>query len=163
MAQTLTVRIATAEDVPAVDQLLRRSYPKLLKAHYPPSVLVTAVPKLSRAKPDLVCCGTYYVAESADGVILGAGGWTRSGHRPKTADIRHVATDPSAVRRGVGSALLKQVLEIAGLNGIRRFDCLSTRAAVPFYAAQGFETVGPLDIKLAEAIVFPAIRMVKMT
>ena len=38
-------------------------------------------------------------------------------------------------------------------------ECLSTRTAEPFYAAQGFKSLGPVDLALAPGIVFPAIPM----
>ena len=69
----MIIRPTTAADLAAVDALLARSYPKLLKADYPPSVLVTALPVIARAQPKLITCGTYYVVEE-DGQILGAGG-----------------------------------------------------------------------------------------
>ncbi|MEO0865606.1 MAG: hypothetical protein AAFY39_13690, partial [Pseudomonadota bacterium] len=65
----MIIRPSTKADMAAVDALLARTYPKLLKADYPPSVLVTALPVISRARPELLVCGTYYVADQ-DSVIL---------------------------------------------------------------------------------------------
>lgn len=59
------VRSAAKGDIAAVDALLARTYPRLLKPDYPPSVLVTALPLISRAQPALVTSGTYYVAASS--------------------------------------------------------------------------------------------------
>ena len=59
----MLIRPSTLSDLAAVDALLARTYPKLLKADYPPSVLVTALPLISRAQPKLLTCGTYYVVE----------------------------------------------------------------------------------------------------
>ena len=73
---SFVIRPTTRADMAAVDELLARSYPKLLKADYPPSILVTAIPLISRAQPKLLSCGTYYVAQEGED-ILGAGGWTR--------------------------------------------------------------------------------------
>ena len=60
----------------AVERLLLRSYPRLLAADYPPSVMVTAVPLLARAQPGLLASGRYFVAEGANGRVLAAGGWS---------------------------------------------------------------------------------------
>ena len=49
----IRVRPAERSDMAAVDALLARSYPRLLKPDYPPSVLVTALPLISRAQPAL--------------------------------------------------------------------------------------------------------------
>jgi len=162
----VTVRQSTAEDLPAIDRLISRSYPRLLKADYPPSVLVTAIPRIARAQPALVTSGTCFVAEDEDGAIVGAGGWTRRGPRGDRGEgghIRHFATDVGAVRRGVGTAILSHVLADAAMRGVTRMACLSTRTAVPFYAALGFERMGEQEvmIELTEGIVFPAVSMAR--
>ena len=67
---------ATKRDIAAVDALLLRAYPRLLKGGgYPPSTLVRELPLIGRAQHALVACGTYYVVEE-ESVVLGAGGWT---------------------------------------------------------------------------------------
>lgn len=156
----VTIRTATRSDLAAVDALLARSYPRLLKADYPPSVLVTALPLISKAQPRLLASGTYYVAE-LDGVIVGAGGWTRDRRRRDTGHIRHVVTDADHVRKGIGRALMRHILEQAARAGLRRMECWSTRTAVAFYAAMGFAEVGPMVVELAPGISFPAVRMVR--
>ncbi|MEM8629637.1 MAG: GNAT family N-acetyltransferase [Pseudomonadota bacterium] len=158
MQWTLTVRPANARDVDAVDALLARSYPRLLKPDYPPSVMVTALPIISRAQPELVVCGTYYVAEDLDWNLLGAGGWTpRPGSR--IADVRHLVTDDRATRRGVARSIMEQVFSDARKTGVRTLDCKATRTAVPFYQAMGFTTLGPIEVGLRPGISFPAIQM----
>jgi len=152
------VRPSVKTDLPAVDALLARSYPKLLKADYPPSVLVTALPIISRARPELIGCGTYYVAEEA-GQILGAGGWTWDRMRADKGHIRHVVSDDRALRRGVGRAILDLAIETARQSGMVELECASTLTAVPFYEAMGFDREEPLVIDLAPGIQFPAVRM----
>ena len=49
MTDALTLRLSIRADLAAVDALLAHSYPRLLAADYPPSVLVTALPIISRA------------------------------------------------------------------------------------------------------------------
>lgn len=159
--EALTIRTATIGDVAAVDRLLARSYPRLLKADYPPSTMVTAVPLLARAKPGLVACGTYYVAELVGTGVVGAGGWTARGGGSGIADVRHVAVDPDAVRRGIGGRILGRILSEARAAGNIRLDCLATRTAVPFYASLGFRTLGPQKIALAPGITFEAMRMTR--
>ncbi|MGG7645514.1 GNAT family N-acetyltransferase [Rhodovulum sp. YNF3179] len=166
MPATLTLRPASPADIARIDVLLARSYPKLLKADYPPSVLVTALPLISRASPSLVASGRYYLAEDAEGRLLGAGGWSLKapgggGVTPGTAHMRHVATDPAALRRGVGRALMDEIAAAAGRAGAERLDCLSTRTAVAFYRAMGFDTLGAVEVTLRPGIVFPAVRMLR--
>lgn len=164
MGSHFSIRTAQKGDLARVEDLLSRSYPALLKGAYPPSVLVTAVPLLSRANPALLATGTYFLVEDG-GKVVGAGGWTATepgtGRRgaPSTGHIRHVATDPARVREGIGRALMGHISDDARGAGIARLDCLSTLMAVPFYAACGFEEIGPVSVSLRPGIDFPAILM----
>jgi GNAT superfamily N-acetyltransferase len=170
MAPSFTLRRAGPDDLGALDLLLARSYPRLLKADYPPSVLVTALPIIVRARPDLLASGRYFVAvDDDDGRLIGAGGYSLAAPAPqgvaygargeRTGHIRHVVSDPDRLRQGVGRAVMTCVLTAAGAEGVTVFDCLSTRTAVPFYAALRFAEVGPVTVPLAPGIEFPAIRM----
>ncbi|WP_068113849.1 GNAT family N-acetyltransferase [Tropicimonas marinistellae] len=157
--EELTVRPTTARDTAAVDALLARSYPALLKADYPPSVLVTALPLISRAQPRLLTSGTYYLAETPHGDVVAAGGWTRRPRAPEEAEIRHVVTDHRRLRQGIGRAIFDRIFGDARAAGVSGYHCLSTRTAVPFYEALGFRTIGPIEIQLAPGIHFPAVEM----
>jgi GNAT superfamily N-acetyltransferase len=171
-AESLTLRHATPRDLSAVDALLARSYPRLLAPDYPPSVLVTAVPIIARARPELLASGRYWLAEDATRHLVGAGGWSASapapsdgsggagGLRQGLAHVRHVATDPDALRRGIGRALMARVMAEAGAAGFAAMECLSTRTAVPFYAALGFRQIGAVEVGLRPGISFPATRMI---
>lgn len=163
MTTQLTIRAAAGPDMAEIDALLARSYPALLKDHYPPSLLVTAVPIISRAQPRLIASGTYFVVVDRN-KIVGAGGWTgeRSVHGIASAadgHIRHVVTDHRQVRRGIGRALIRHIVSDARTSGVRRLECLSTLMAVPFYAACGFTTLGELRVALRPGIEFPVVRM----
>ncbi|MEM9011545.1 MAG: GNAT family N-acetyltransferase [Pseudomonadota bacterium] len=161
MAPTLSIRPSDRGDIPAVDALLARAYPKLLKADYPPSVLVTAVPLIARARPELIASGTYYVAEDDHGAIVGAGGWSvLRGRTGRTlAEVRHFVTDPDRVRQGIGRGIMEQVIASCRAAGARELACQSTLTAVPFYRALGFVGIGRIDVPLAECVFFPAVRM----
>lgn len=165
---TLTIRPARPDDLGSVDALLARSYPRLLKADYAPSVMVAAVPLIARARPELLRCGTYFVAESAEGAILAAGGWTRATPRGEarasaTGNVRHVVCHDAWLRRGIAGTLMRHAMQDARAAGIVTLDCLSTLTARPFYAALGFGDIGPdlgpVTVPLAPGIGFPAVRM----
>jgi GNAT superfamily N-acetyltransferase len=161
---TVTIRTASMDDLSALDRLFQRSYMRLLAPDYPPSVLMTAVPVIARAQPDLLRSGLFFVAENAGG-IAGAGGWSLNapGGRPGTrgvGHIRHVATDPDQTRQGVGRALLEHILLHAKASGMAQLHCLSTRTAVPFYAAIGFVSQGGVSIPLRGGLEFPSVFMV---
>ena len=163
MDSTITIRTAGAGDIAGIDAMLAASYPILLKADYPPSLLVTAIPLISRAQPGLVTSGTYFVAVDGD-AIVGAGGWTQAAPpgydgRAGVGNIRHVVTDHRQLRRGIGRALMERVFETARAAGMERLECLSTRTAVPFYTACGFEARRDVKIPLRPGIEFPAVFM----
>ena len=161
----MRLRVAHPGDLGAVDALLSRAYPVLLKADYPPSVLVTALPLISRANPSLMRSGSYWLAEE-DGRLLGAGGWT-----PATGDagqgargiahVRHLVTDPAHLRRGVARALMQAATAQAREAGATGMLAMSTRTAVPFYAALGFERIEEAEVPLRPGIAFPAVRMAR--
>lgn len=165
MAPTITIRRAGPGDLAAVDRLLARSYPRLLAADYPPSVMVLAVPIIARARPELLASGRYFLAVDATDRVVGSGGWSlghpggRGSAAGDTGHVRHVATDPDLIRQGVGRKLMVEAMADAARAGVRRMECLSTRTAVPFYAALGFRVVGQIDVPLQPGILFPAIRM----
>lgn len=166
MAGDVEIRAAGRRDIAAIDAMLARSYPVLLKPDYAPSVLVTALPLISRAQPGLITSGTYYVATKPDGTIVGAGGWTRAappgGNAAQAsglAHIRHVVTDHREIRSGIGGALMRHVISTAKADGIRRLECFSTLTAVPFYSAVGFVKAGSTDVQLRPGITFPAVAM----
>jgi GNAT superfamily N-acetyltransferase len=164
MQPTVTIRRARPGDLAAVDRLLARSYPRLLAADYPPSVMVLAVPIIARARPELLASGRYLVALDAAGTVVAAGGWSIAPPVGGAAlgylgHVRHVATDPDVVRQGIGRRLMHEVMADAAQAGVRRMDCLSTRTAVPFYAALGFRVLGETEVPLRPGISFPAVRM----
>jgi GNAT superfamily N-acetyltransferase len=167
MAKTaLTLRMADATDLDALDRLFGQSYPVLLKSDYPPSVLVTAVPLISKAQPALVQSGTFFVVCDGD-EIVGAGGWTMQapGGKPGTrgiGHIRHVVTDHRRTREGIGRKLMEYVILHAHGSGMTQLHCQSTRTAVPFYESMGFMVHGEIEIALRPGIDFPAVFMVRM-
>ncbi|SEL18150.1 Acetyltransferase, GNAT family [Roseivivax marinus] len=159
----LAIRRATPEDLDAVDALFKASYPALLRADYPPSVFVTSIPVIARAQPALLDSGTFFLAE-AEGDVVGAGGWSiaapgqRAG-RAGIGHVRHVVTDHTRTRRGIGRALLGRVAADAAEWGVTELRCQSTLTAVPFYRALGFVEVGPISVELPRGIAFPAVLM----
>lgn len=159
----MRTRLATRADIGAIDALLGRSYPALLKADYPPSVLVTTLPLMTRAQPRLVASGRYFVVEEA-GRLIGAGGWSEAlpgggAPIPGRGNIRHVATDPATTRQGVGRALMEATFVQAKEAGMTWCHAISTLTAVPFYTAMGFEPLGDVVVNFRPGIDFEAVAM----
>lgn len=155
----MEIRETGRADIAAVDALLSASYPALLKRDYPPSVLVTALPLISRAQPRLVTCGTYYGVFDGD-ALVGAGGWSRaSGQGGRLARVRHVVTAQNRTRQGIGRRLMNHIFAKARAGGAEEMTCEATITAVPFYRAVGFNGDAPITIQLQPGIEFPAILM----
>ena len=93
MKSVSTPRVANQGDVEAIDVLLSRAYPILLRPDYDADLLERCLPFISRAQPDLVTCGTYYVIEE-QGLVIAAGGWTVAapGNGPSVAGEAIFAT-----------------------------------------------------------------------
>ena len=71
------IRPATTEDSAKIDALLYASYSKLFPMDYSADILDKALPIISKAKPDLLTCGTWYVVEDfSTRELVGCGGWT---------------------------------------------------------------------------------------
>lgn len=150
----LTIRVATPSDARAVGALLRESYPVLMRPAYG-EALSAVLDSMVRANPVLLGGGSYYVAESTHGRVVGAGGWTRErpeggALEPGHAHLRHFATHPRWCRRGVARRIYEVCEVRAREAGIRCLECYASLNAVPFYAALGFEAVARIDVPMAE-------------
>jgi len=161
---THLIRIARPSDLDAVSAVLAASYSNLLTARYDREILNRALPFMTSANPALLRSGTYYVAEIGQGNLVGCGGWTAG--RPGSgeiiegeAHIRHFATHPEWIGRGVGSSLLARCFSDARTLGIRKLHCFSTLNAERFYQASGFETIGPIDVSMGRSLTFPSVLM----
>lgn len=159
-----TLRLAGPADAAAVTALLAACYPRLMASAYPPAVLAVALPLMTRANPALLASGSYYLAEGADGALLGCGGWTpdrpgRGDVRPGLAHIRHFATHPTATGQGIGRALFTRCLADATAAGFDRFECYASLNAVGFYAALGFIEAERTAVAMGDGIAFPCVLM----
>lgn len=160
------VRTATIEDKATVSRLLLTSYTALLRDAYDPATLEQALPLITSAQSGLLTSGSYYVAETDDGKIVGAGGWTRNSptgqnQTASNGHIRHFGTDPGYTGQGVGRAIMDRCVEDARQCGVSEFNCYSTLNGEGFYAACGFESIEPFLITLPGDVPFPAIRMIR--
>ena len=133
-----TLRAATSGDDEIVTALLEASYPRLLATDYDPRLLARALPLMTKANPQLLASGTYYLVETRVGSAVGCGGWTLEApgggaSRRGVGHIRHFAIHADWTRQGIGKALLRHCIEEARALGIRKLECLSTLTAIALY------------------------------
>jgi N-acetylglutamate synthase-like GNAT family acetyltransferase len=135
-----------------------------MKAAYDADTLAPALKLMTRANPALVSSGTYYVAESENGTLVGCGGWTREhpGDDVVTegiGHIRHFGTHPEWTRRGIGRSIYRLCEADAREAGVRRFECYSSVNAENFYSSLGFERIAVVDLQLIPGVSLCAYRM----
>ena len=160
---TIASRIATPEDGDLVTALIAASYARLDDGSYDRDAIAAAMPLMARANPALLASGTYFIAE-ANGEPAGCGGWTfaapGSGQTVDgVAHIRHFATHPDHLRKGVARALLDRCLSEAAAAGARLMKCQSTLPGERFYAAAGFRRVRMIEVPLGPGVTLPSVEM----
>jgi len=162
----MRIRPAIVADTAAIEALLRASYPDLMRGAYPEAVLKQALPLMIRANPSLIASGRYHVALGDAGDIIASGGWSleRPGSGdvvPGLAHIRHFAVHPGHLRRGLARAIFERCHMEAAAAGAERFECYASLNAAPFYAALGFQEIGPFPVELRPGLIFPSLLMVR--
>ena len=117
----ITLRAASADDLPAVEDLLTKS-----------KLPVEAV-------KDSI--GSFVVAES-NGLLVGVGGVERCG---EYGLLRSVAVDPAARGRGVGAAITERLIGNSQVSGLRALYLLTTTAE-NYFPTFGFDKTSREDL-----------------
>jgi GNAT superfamily N-acetyltransferase/transcriptional regulator with XRE-family HTH domain len=173
----INIRLACAEDIPALTSLIPRSVRALQAQYYPPAKIEAALGKIFSVDRQLIQDGTYFVAEQA-GAIIGCGGWSLretlygSDHSHQPADhqldprvdyakIRAFFVHPDWARKGIGSQIMWQCEAAALAAGFTRIEIVSTLVGEPFYQRFGYRTSAKFEIALSQSSGLPVVRMVK--
>ncbi len=175
--EAFTIRLATEEDVPTLEQLIKESVWMLQAPDYTVEQRETALRMVYGVDTRLIHDGTYFAVE-AGGKIVGCGGWSRrktlyggDHHASREDALLDPETDPARIRaffvrpgwerRGIGRAIL-QASEAAGIaEGFRSFELGSTLTGVPFYRAHGYAEIEPIDVALTNGLILQVVRMAK--
>jgi len=174
----LALRLAEADDVPALEALIPLSARTLQAACYSPAQIEGALGTVFAVDRQLVADGTYFVVTD-DAAIVGCGGWSKrrilfGGDRGRAAGddtlldpdrdaarIRAYFVHPRWARRGIGRQLLRACEDAAAGAGFRRLELVATLAGEPLYAVGGYRAVERIDIALPNGLALPAVRMTK--
>jgi len=178
---SVTVRLATPADVPALKELIAGSARALSRGYYTPAQTEAAIRFVFGVDSQLIADGTYYVVVE-DGAIVACGGWSwrrtlyGGDQRPigagegldpavDAARIRALFVAGSHARRGLGALLLDTCVAAASSAGFTRLELMSTLPGVPFYAKLGFVEVQRITDTLPDgtSVNFVLMRRAAMT
>jgi GNAT superfamily N-acetyltransferase len=169
------VRVATIEDVPALQALIARSVRELGAAFYTPAQLEAALIAVFGVDSQLIADSTYYIIDSPDGPAA-AGGWSfrrtlyggdqmkgdvdpRLDASTEPARIRAFFVHPDWARRGLARQLYAECERAAIEAGFRHFELMSTLPGEPLYAALGFTAAERVSLPLDNGVELPLVRM----
>jgi GNAT superfamily N-acetyltransferase len=173
-----TLRIATVEDAPAIEALMKASGDVLFRRFYDERQAASAVKFVSQIDPMLLADGTYFLLE-ADGELVACGGWSRrdrlytgSGEGLNDARLLDPATEPARVRamftradwtrRGLGRRILEACEQAAAGERSTRLSLMATLPGVPLYRAYGFEQLDEIEITMPDGVTLPCATMEKL-
>ena len=160
---TLTIRPATESDRAVLEDLIADCYATVYPGWYEEDTLSEALPAMLKIDQRLLTSGRYLLARAGN-VVAGCGGWSANapGITPDTeltGHIRHFATRPEVMGKGIGGAILERCVAEAAASGMQRLKCFSSLAAEGFYARHGFQKIDTVSVMLGSGVYFPAVLM----
>lgn len=173
----MNLRVATTDDVPALNNLIAASVHGLSAGFYTQAQVDAALAHVFGVDTQLIADGTYYVMDGPSGPAA-AGGW--SGRRTlfggdqmkgsadplldpamEAARIRAFFVHPDWSRRGLARRLYAECASAARAAGFRRFELMATLPGEPLYVALGFSVVERIVLTLAGDVDVPFARMAR--
>jgi GNAT superfamily N-acetyltransferase len=173
----MTVRLATAADVPALQELIELSARSLSVGFYTEAQIDAAVKHVFGVDTQLVADGTYFVIPGPAGPVA-TGGWSArrtlyGGDQMKSAEdplldpatdaarIRAFFVHPDWARRGLARQIYLACEQAAYAAGFRQFELMATLPGEPLYRALGFTAVEHLASTVTGGVVIPFVRMMR--
>jgi GNAT superfamily N-acetyltransferase len=171
----VTVRLALASDIPALNDLIPVSARVLSQGFYSPAQTEAAIKYVFGVNLQLIADRSYFVVEDS-GEIVACGGWSfratlyGGDQRPvgggptldaaqDAARIRAFFVSPAHARKGLGSLLMKACTEAATAAGFRQLELMSTLPGVPFYSRLGFRERERVTDTLPDGTAVEFVRM----
>jgi GNAT superfamily N-acetyltransferase len=172
-----TIRLATFEDVPVLQQLIAASARGLSEGFYTPAQAESAIKYVFGVDSQLLMDGTYYQVETADEIIA-CGGWSRrntlfGGDQHKevedpllnpaidAARIRAFFVSPNHARKGIGRMLIDTCETAAKNYGFSKIELGATLPGVPLYEAMGYHAIERIDLHLPDGESIGIVKMEK--
>ncbi|MEO7999150.1 MAG: GNAT family N-acetyltransferase [Gemmatimonadaceae bacterium] len=171
----MTFRIATASDIPALQQLIADSVRGLSADYYTPAQIDASLIEVFGVDTQLIEDETYYVMDGTNGPAA-AGGWSGrrtlfGGSHMKQSDdprldpateparIRAFFVHPDYARRGLARELYNTCARAAYSAGFRTFELMATMPGRPLYNALGFVEVEHVQLPMTNNETLPLTRM----
>jgi GNAT superfamily N-acetyltransferase len=170
-------RLATEEDVPALESLVPLSVRTLQASHYSPAQMEAALGPVFGVDRQLIHDRTYYVVQAAE-QLVGCGGWSKRRSlfggdmaraepdaeldpKLEPARIRAFFVHPDWARQGIGRSILAACEQEIRKRHFRRIDLVATLSGEPLYGAFGYAQVQRYEIDLPGGLKLPVVRMTK--
>jgi len=170
------LKIATLDDVPAIEALMAASMRDLLPKFLDEKQVARSSETMG-VDTQLIEDGTYFLVY-VDKVLAACGGWSRrrtlfggnhtTGRDDSLADpdtepakIRAMYTHPDFTRRGIGRFLLSSGEAAARAEGFKVMELGSTAPGRPLYEACGYELIEDLSTPSEDGTIVPILRMRK--
>ena len=171
------LRLATREDMPAIEAMHFLSVYGLTAQDYSPAQVEAFMGHMGTYDPGLIDDGRYFVIER-DGRIIASGGWSwqspafepagangpADGFRlsPDSAKIRSIFVHPQYTRRGLASRLVQRSEAQAIAAGCRLLELWATLTGVPLYRRLGYEEVGRFGLSAPMVAPLTTVHMAKL-
>jgi GNAT superfamily N-acetyltransferase len=176
-AAAFTIRLATLDDIPVLEELIAASVRILQAPDYSEEQREVALRTVYGVDTQLIRDGTYFSVEDRE-VIAACGGWSRrrtlyggDRHAVREDSLLNPATEPARIRaffvrpgwerRGIGSALMQACEQAAIDEGFTRMEMGSTLTGVALYRAHGYTEVESIAVPLGSGLTLPVVRMAK--
>jgi len=172
-----TLRLATIDEVDAIEALMKASTRDLFPSTYSDEQTRSSVEHIAVADPMLIEDGTYFVIE-VGGDLVACGGWSRrdklytgSGSGAADARLLDSATESARIRamfvrsdwtrRGLGTLILEASEAAAKAEGFRTLSLMSTMPGLPLYEKYGFTVTEWVDIPMPDGTTIAGAAMEK--
>src|SRR5215217_3899236 len=170
------LRMATLDDAPAIDALMKTSTRSLFQGFYDRRQIESSVIHIAHVDPMLVEDGTYFVLQTPTGDLVACGGWSRrdklfSGSpeqegrarlldpATEAARVRAMFVRPDWTRRGLGTRILEACEAAARAEGFRQLSLMATLPGLPLYERFGFQVRSREPIKLPDGVLLECAAM----
>jgi GNAT superfamily N-acetyltransferase len=157
MEATPRLRLATIDDAPAIDELMKASIREIFPSVYDARQTEASIRFVASVDRALIEDGTYFVAD-LDGELVACGGWSRrdklytgSGEAAGDARLLDPASEPARVRamftradwtrRGLGRRILEACEAAAKSEGFSMLSLMATLPGLRLYSSFGFEVI----------------------